>query len=156
MAFTNVPDGFVVTYAKKGASDADYGAASTWTYDGKAQTTLEVKLKADESVKITGIPAGIKYKVTETSDSNYTPSVKVDDTELNSASGGVGTNDWVLDERSLSNDLVDDIEWTNTQNDITVTGVAVNIAPYAAMVLGAGAFAGIFLGGKRRKAEDED
>ena len=45
---------------------------------------------------------------------------------------------------------------TNKYSSTPVTGVAMDIAPYAAMVLGAGAFAGIFLGGKRRKAEDED
>lgn len=49
-----------------------------------------------------------------------------------------------------------EVKITNNKSEITVTGVAMNIAPYAAMVLGAGAFAGIFLGGKRRKAEDED
>ena len=43
---------------------------------------------------------------------------------------------------------------TNEITDIPVTGVVLNIAPYAAMILGAGAFAGVFLG--RKKSEDEE
>ena len=42
---------------------------------------------------------------------------------------------------------------TNSKERIPVTGVVMNIAPYAAMILGAGAFAGVFLG--RKKSEDE-
>lgn len=155
--FTNVPSDFVATYAKKTA-EGDYGTAETNTGD-----TLTVTLKANETVKITGIPVGIKYEVTETSDSNYTPSIKFKagtDAAGTYAEadedGGTDRNIWTLDERTLSDALVDNIEWTNTQNEITVTGVAMDVAPYAAMVLGAGAFAGIFLGGKRRRAEDED
>ena len=43
---------------------------------------------------------------------------------------------------------------TNNKDQIPVTGVVMNIAPYAAMILGAGAFAGVFLG--RKKSEDEE
>ena len=43
---------------------------------------------------------------------------------------------------------------TNTKEGTTPTGVVMNIAPYAAMILGAGAFAGVFLG--RKKSEDEE
>ena len=43
---------------------------------------------------------------------------------------------------------------TNAKNSTTPTGIVMNIAPYAAMILGAGAFAGVFLGSK--KSEDEE
>ena len=46
------------------------------------------------------------------------------------------------------------MEVKNAKNSTTPTGVVMNIAPYAAMILGAGAFAGVFLG--RKKSEDEE
>ena len=46
------------------------------------------------------------------------------------------------------------MEVNNAKNSTTPTGVVMNIAPYAAMILGAGAFAGVFLG--RKKSEDEE
>jgi hypothetical protein len=152
ISFNNIPDDFVVTYAKKGAKDETYGEASTWS-KVEASDVLAVELKADESVKITGIPVGINYTITEEENANYEPSYA--DEKGNALTDG-NENKWDLANQSLDTDLVSEIVCTNTHKDITVTGVAMNIAPYAAMVLGAGAFAGIFLGGKRRKAEDED
>ena len=167
--FTNVPSDFTVktAYKKKTATAGEDGQTTvTWNDEsdkGNAsgeRVTVEgtdyyitVTLKDNEKVEITGLPIGVKYKVVEASNSNYKASVTLDSTAV-TLDGG-----WTLDRSSAgltTDDFVDNIVWTNTREDITVTGVAVNIAPYAAMVLGAGAFAGIFLGGKRRKAEDED
>lgn len=152
IAFENIPNDFVVTYAKKRAGAESYGEKSTWS-KVELNDVLAVELKADESVKITGIPVGIKYTITEEENSNYEPTYT---DEKGEALSDGNQNKWDLADQSLDADLVSEIVCTNTHKDITVTGVAMNIAPYAAMVLGAGAFAGIFLGGKRRKAEDED
>ena len=46
------------------------------------------------------------------------------------------------------------MEVQNYKNSTTPTGVVINIAPYAAMILGAGAFASVFLG--KKKSEDEE
>ncbi len=161
--FTNVTSDFKVktVYSKnetaetnKNGTDGKGNVITVTTED--SEHFITVALVGDEKVEITGLPVGIKYKVAETENGNYTPSIKLNEDGNVDENGGTDKDAWTLDERTLSSTLEDNIEWTNTRKDITVTGVAVNIAPYAAMVLGAGAFAGIFLGGKRRKAEDED
>ena len=168
--FTNVPSDFTVKTAYKiKTTTAGEGGQTTVTWSdeankGKAdgeKVTVEgtdyyitVTLKDNEKVEITGLPLGVKYRVVEASNSNYEASVTLDDTAVTLENDG-----WTLNRSTdglTTDDFVDNIVWTNTREDITVTGVAMNIAPYAAMVLGAGAFAGIFLGGKRRRAEDED
>ena len=76
---------------------------------------------------------------TEIEDANYTK--EIEDNVLKGATVKVTTD-------------ASTMEVKNARNSTTPTGVVMNIAPYAAMILGAGAFAGVFLG--RKKSEDEE
>ena len=112
-----------------------------------------IELGLNDKVHIYGLSAGDTVKIEEVS-GDYSATYTVTE---NGSNGNVGSTDLTADGYTVSA-KADGAKTTvtNTKNEITVTGVAMNIAPYAAMVMGAGAFAGIFLGGKRRKAEDED
>ena len=118
---------------------------ATGADEAELKTESVGQLGNGDKIRIHGLSAGDEVTITETmpDGSDYVATYTV---------GGEKKEN--LEGIKLSTDT--DVVVTNTKDQITVTGVAMNIAPYAAMVLGAGAFAGIFLGGKRRKAEDED
>ena len=129
-----------------GEAETESGSITATAADAQELDSQSVgKLGNGEKICIHGLSVGDEVTITETlpDGSNYVATYTVDEQTVQNLNG-----------ITLSADT--DVTVTNTKNEITVTGVAMNIAPYAAMVLGAGAFAGIFLGGKRRRAEDED
>ena len=115
----------------------------------------DIVLAENESIHIYGLSKGDEVKIVEQaasgSDKGYTATYTTNGVQ------GTGATDAELaeDGASVKADRDDaSVTVTNTKNEIAVTGVVMNIAPYAAMILGAGAFAGVFLG--RKKSEDEE
>ena len=115
----------------------------------------DIVLAEKESIHIYGLSKGDEVKIVEQaasgSDKGYTA------TYTTSGVQGDGATDARLNEDGASVKADQDnasVTVTNTKEEITVTGVVMNVAPYAAMILGAGAFAGVFLG--RKKSEDEE
>ena len=102
-----------------------------WATDGTY--TFEKELGHDASYTITNIPVGVTYTVTEENSGAYTPSYL----------GETGT---------IAADTEASATVTNTKNATTPGGVIMTIAPYALMVVLAGAFAVVFLT-RRNRAE---
>ena len=102
-----------------------------WKADGTY--TFEKALGHDASYTITNIPVGVTYTVTEENSGEYT-----------------------ADNSTLTGTIAADVEAsatiTNTKNATTPGGVIMTIAPYALMVVLAGAFAVVFLT-RRNRAE---
>lgn len=102
-----------------------------WATDGTY--TIEKELGDNESYTITNIPVGVTYTVNEANSGTYTPSYL----------GETGT---------IAADTEASATVTNTKNATTPGGVIMTIAPYALMVVLAGAFAVVFLS-RRNRAE---
>ena len=134
---------------------------ATYGYDETSNTTknsiesneesVASTLKDSESFEIKGVPFGQKLTVTEDnySGDGYKTYLAVD-AEVSDYSAESRTTE--QQENNRNGATV--INFENKKNDTPPTGVVMNIAPYAAMILGAGAFAGVFLG--RKKSEDEE
>ena len=134
---------------------------ATYGYDETSNTTknsiksneesVASTLKDSESFEIKGVPFGQKLTVTEDnySGDGYKTYLAVD-AEVSDYSAESRTTE--QQENNKNGATV--INFENKKNDTPPTGVVMNIAPYAAMILGAGAFAGVFLG--RKKSEDEE
>lgn len=101
-----------------------------WAADGTY--TFKKELGHDESYTITNIPVGVTYTVTEENPGQYTRS-----------SDETGT---------IAADVKASATITNTKNASTPGGVIMTIAPYALMLVVAGAFAVVFLS-RRNRAE---
>lgn len=95
--------------------------------------TATIQLKGNESCTFTDLPVGVTYAVTETNKLGYEDSY---DRAQNGTIVADTTNTTV----------------TNTKNAPPVTGVIKTVAPYALMVVLAGAFAVVFLT-RRNRAE---
>lgn len=112
----------------------------TITTDADGKFTL----KDGESVIVTGLEAADTYKVVETPE-DYTPSID---------NAGVTVNDATA-EGNMTTELTSGdktVAYTNERNASTPGGVIMTIAPYALMVVLAGAFAVVFLT-RRNRAE---
>ena len=148
---------------KASSSTAQAEEEETVSQDGYG--TVSYSLSDGGEIVIKNIPASATFTVKETNRSVNAFVVTADGATLADAGsdGSVTLASNSGTAQTVSTGFVANgtaaaktITITNKYSSTPVTGVAMNIAPYAAMVLGAGAFAGIFLGGKRRKAEDED
>ena len=149
--FDKIPDGakYLYTDASEEAGLVEAPSANFVSFTDTHSQNFKFADKG--TIKIQGIPyeASATVKETDYASAGYKTTGEKDnnavDTE-HTVEWSVGTNGRVDD----ATDLV----VTNTLEDIPITGVVMNIAPYAAMILGAGAFAGVFLG--RKKSEDEE
>ena len=156
---------FDVTVTPKNTEGATENAAEKYAYykvstdgtesEGGVLTagteTAGIELKENESIHIYGLSANDEVTIKEESNT-YTATYTAEGIQAKDVN-----NDTALDAKGVSVKASRDaakVTVKNTKNEITVTGVAMNIAPYAAMVLGAGAFAGIFLGMKKREDEE--
>ena len=127
-------------------------------FDGTGYGTVSEALTNNETITIKNVPASATVKVKETN-----TTVTAFDVSLTGATfidGGTaavlngGTSSYVQTDTAAIGGEYKEIVVTNTYNSVPVTGVVMDIAPYAAMILGAGAFAGVFLG--KKKSEDEE
>lgn len=126
------------TYKKDGATQTTTVAANEWNADGKKTVTIE-GVKGNDSFVFSNLPKGVTYEVTEVvaddgkTSNGYEP--KYDDNKTGTISTAGSTT-----------------TVTNTKNATTPGGVIMTIAPYALMVVLAGAFAVVFLS-RRNRAE---
>lgn len=117
--------------------NAEAGAVTkASTQDGKTTYTYAVRMKDAGALAIYGLAGNDTWTVTETADSNYS-------TTVNSTAGTEATGNAEKDGKA---------EFVNTATSNPVTGVIMTIAPYALMVVLAGAFAVVFLS-RRNRAE---
>ena len=139
---------------------ATYGYTETNNNEKSSITSAEVSvastLKDSENFEIKGVPYGQELTVVE---DNYTSAgyktyVAIDSENYGSAFGDNAERTSGAQKENEQNNVATVVNFKNEKNETTPTGVVMNIAPYAAMILGAGAFAGVFLG--RKKSEDEE
>lgn len=128
-------EGFEFTGTKASLNKTD--AAST----GSLKSGDKFYLQDGGSIKFEGIPAGVKYTVTETAATNVaSTTVTVD---------GEGITDGATQTLDENNDVV---SYTNTYKDVTITGVIMNVLPFVMMIAIAGAAAAMYVASRRRKA----
>ncbi len=104
-------------------------ADGTTTNDIVASDNGTVKLKAGESVTITGIPAGTDYTVTENPDADYitapanaTGTIKKDSTVEAAFTNTYQRGDLTITKQVVNNTGVDEFEFTITLNDTSING----------------------------------
>ena len=130
---------------KDGTQLTDLVSRTAQVYELASGDAIHIRgLSNNDTVKVVEAEAnteGYTTTITKTGieDANYTE--EIGDNVLKGATVKVTTDTSAM-------------EVKNAKNSTTPTGVVMNIAPYAAMILGAGAFAGVFLG--RKKSEDEE
>ena len=134
--------------------NAVYGYKKNDTIGANINTSGEINetLAHGDSFTIQGVPTKEKVAVKEddyTTGEGYDTTVKKDGSGVTYTAGVAAE----FGDNGKSNTATA-VEFTNSKQGTTPTGVVMNIAPYAAMILGAGAFAGVFLG--RKKSEDEE
>lgn len=96
--------------------------------------SINVQMKHDESITIKGLPVGTDYTITESDNAGYTV------TYAGSTTNGTG---------EIDGDAT--VTVTNDLSSSPATGVIMNVAPYALMVVIAAVGAFVFL---RKRAED--
>lgn len=92
-----------------------------WTKVGAGKYTF--KLTDAQRATIKNVPAGTKYTIEEKTADNYTKSVVV------KANGTVLQSNYFVGQRENT------AEFTNKYDEVTLTGVATNIAPFLALIL---------------------
>lgn len=108
--------------------------AGTITLDGKVVTKVEHNLAVKSSTEPVNNTTGQDAVVAE--------------------NVAVGKLEWTAEKIDGRNDIdVQNVLITNERQPITVTGVVMNVAPYALMVIAAAIFAGLFISKKRQEEE---
>ena len=144
-AGTKVKNDITMTNAQ-GQEVVVIDAAKDWDKDNNATYTFT--LKDGASVKLNNIPYGVTYAVVEDNytsagyTTTYVSEGTTEDSEGNKVANGTG-------EVNSENEAV---TVKNTNETTTPGGVIMTIAPYALMVVLAGAFAVVFLS-RRNRAE---
>lgn len=116
---------------------AEVDAVNKTTTDGKTTYKYTVRMKDTGALTIYGLAGDDTWTVTET-DTDTAYSTTVNGTSGKSTNGGASKDG--------------EAAFVNTATSSPVTGVIMNIAPYALMVVLAGAFAVVFLS-RRNRAE---
>ena len=108
---------------------------------------ITFKLKKGETATFTNVPAGVKVDVVEAQATN------VDSTKIAiTSNGGTATQKDGLDSGEvLLGENANSIVYTNTYQDVTLTGVATKIAPFIAMVAIAGGAVALYIVSRRRR-----
>ena len=139
---------FTINFTKAPTCEDNYFTSGSKIYEYGKDYTFE--LADGESLTFGSIPAGTRYSVTEEGAADgYTPKVTVVENggEAKSASAGeteslssTAVNDGDL---NLAGDKTNTVTFTNTYEDVVVTGVQVDNLPFVLMILTAvGGFAG--------------
>ena len=140
VTFTNGDKGEKFTYA---------GSEYTFGEDGSVSITGIKLADATNAVTITGIPSDVMYTVVENVNKSEgyetTATVNEEDVEVTSADASQTV---AAQDKSQDTDAV---VVTNTRNAVSPTGIAMNIAPYALLVVVAVAGCFVFL---RKRNED--
>ena len=139
---------FTINFTKAPTCEDNYFTSGSKIYEYGKDYTFE--LADGESLTFGSIPAGTRYSVTEEGAADgYTPKVTVVENggEAKSASAGeteslssTAVNNGDL---NLAGDKTNTVTFTNTYEDVVVTGVQVDNLPFVLMILTAvGGFAG--------------
>lgn len=116
-----------------------------------SEETKEFTLAHDDTFVIYGLSENDAYTITEKDNegdlTGYVTTVSRNDVISESAMGGEG----VLEQIGTVSADAATVDYTNSKNVTTPTGIAMTFAPYAVMVVFAGVFAVMFL---RKKRED--
>lgn len=110
-------------------------------------SAITFKLKKDETATFTNVPAGVKVDVVEAQATNV-KSTKIDITsngETKPQKGGLDSGEVLLGENANS------IVYTNTYQDVTLTGVVTKIVPFVAMIAIAAGAAALYMVSRRRR-----
>ena len=137
---------FAVAFETTGISKLDGKKVKVDGTEKDIASIGTITLKDGGSAVISDVPAGIKYTVTETisDETNYKETkitVKNGDTAENPVTGKIVTGN--VSENATVVDVV------NTFNDITVTGLALNIAPFVAMFAAVAGAIALYVAAKR-------
>lgn len=144
----NMTETFEFTISFEGAAGASfkYGDTTiTLDEEGKASLTIP-ELGHEGMAVIKGIPSTVKYTIAETVKGNEGYTTTYTQTDVTGAQSGATTTKKEMGKKDNS------VVFTNTKDASTPTGVIMTIAPYALMVVLAGAFAVVFLT-RRNRAE---
>lgn len=121
---------------------AEANGVTTLTADASGKIEHDFYLSHGNEVKLTGLPLGVTYTITETEE-DYTPSATVTgDTDGATASGNT-----VSDATALTEDTT--VAFTNDRTGVLPTGIAMSIVPGIAIV--ALAVVGIVLLGRKKR-----
>lgn len=108
---------------------------------------ITFKLKKDKTATFTNVPAGVTVDVLEAQATNV-KSTKIDITsngETKPQKGGLDSGEVLLGENANS------IVYTNTYQDVTLTGVVTKIVPFVAMIAIAAGAAALYMVSRRRR-----
>lgn len=128
----------------------DIGATETGTLSISATLNPGETMTNGNQVVITGIPSEVAYTIAEelAASERYTVTAKINDgqaSELTNADGKYGTGSTVIGKDN------DTVTFTNIRSAVSPTGIAMDIAPYALLVVIAAAGCFVFL---RKRNED--
>ena len=144
---------FTATIPVPGGSSYNFDSTNDQTGAAEqSDTTVNVPLKDSKEFTVKGVPYGSGVSVQE---SDYTQKGYRTYLAVNSENyGSTESRTTTTTKDQITGEGATVVNFKNEKNETTPTGVVMNIAPYAAMILGAGAFAGVFLG--KKKSEDEE
>jgi hypothetical protein len=143
---------FTITFTENGS--AKVPATITGKIgEGESAKTVTVtngsgtfKLKKDESVKFTDLPVGLKYQVVEEEPSHASykeTSITVNGTAVDGGGRDTGVN--------KITETANTAAYTNVYDEVTITGVIMNVLPFVMMIAIAGAAAAMYVVSRRRK-----
>lgn len=109
--------------------------------------TIKFNLKKGETATFKNVPAGVKVDVVEAQATN------VDSTKIAiTSNGGTATQKDGLDSGEvLLGENANSIVYTNTYQDVTLTGVVTKIVPFVAMIAIAAGAAALYMVSRRRR-----
>ena len=111
--------------------------------------TVTFQLKDGENANFTNVPVGVKVTVEETNRPSNVNSTSITVTSNGKTSALSGDN--VKAENVLVGEGTNSVAYTNTYQDVTLTGVATKIAPFIAMVAIAGGAVALYIVSRRRR-----
>lgn len=160
--FDNLSEGTKVSTKNVTAGEGAESTVTTYTPSNGAnaagETSVSASLKHGEEVTISGVPADALYEVVETlpNTAGYTVSYKIDNAEnFTSITGGKGETETTYstsdpDDKQMNN-VDHKVVVNNFKDSVTPTGIIMNVAPYALLVVIAAAGCFVFL---RKRRED--
>lgn len=125
-------------------NDIKVAGATNVKVDG---SKITFQLKKDETATFTNVPAGVKVDVVEAQATN----VKSTTIAIRSNGGETTNKDGLDSGEVLLGENANSIIYTNTYQDVTLTGVATKIAPFIAMVAIAGGAVALYIVSRRRR-----
>lgn len=153
-----------VAYSAKAKSNGNVSELTFGDDNTLTTTSKDFQIQDGGIITIKGIPAGVKVEVKEEVDANENYTLSSEVTEMGDTTTKVAAADKKMTETTFGTSgviqKVEDtskigtIEYTNTKEEISPTGVVLRFAPYFAM-FAAGCVLFLILATKRSKKEEE-